>query len=354
MAARMGRGATDLGSRAAGQLAQLQAGCVATWQLRWLGWSDNAISRMAAREGWLDLHRGVWLLPGARLDAPARVWAAVLAVAAQDGAVRADARMRPDVDPLTVLTETAAERAVVAAGSAAWARQLWQGPPRRHVLLVDSGHHVARSDITIIRTGMDRFEGATRIGGLWVAGVPRIVWDCSWLTRRLPNAAQQIADLVIVADRLREMSADDLVAIVDEPCQFNLPMRVPAVLRAAAELVRPGFSHSKTEARGRRIAGEVAAGLDLEVHPRPYPIKLDGQTLAEADIAVLALRHDLEVDGPHHLTFAQRARDRRRDAGIATIDWAVTRYDVDLIDHEPDTYARLVGAHLRRRMDEAA
>ncbi|HUG86613.1 MAG TPA: hypothetical protein VMM13_18740 [Euzebya sp.] len=355
MAARMGCHPTRLGRAAVGLLAAMQGGCVARWQLRWLGISDATISDIARRQGWTTMHAGVWLLPGARNDLLARIWAAVLAVSDQDGPALADAMLTPDSDPLTVVHGVATERAVVTGETAAWIRGLssWP-PPHEPVLLLANDHNPQRSGIRIIRTVMNRQDGTSYIAGLRVAGGPRLLWDVSWACRGRPGAVARVADLAIVADRTRLMSIDYLLAMVDEPCLFALPMRVPGVLRQAAEVLRPGFSHSATEALGRRIAGEVASTLGLEVHPRPYPIRRDGRIIAEADIAVLALRHDIEVDGPHHDQFAQKARDRGRDGGMAEIGWSVTRYRVALIDENERRYAELVQADLQARLDEAA
>ncbi len=90
------------------------------------------------------------------------------------------------------------------------------------------------------------------------------------------------------------------------------------------------------------------------MEPRPHAIRDGGRVIAEADIAVVDLRHDLEVDGPHHTTFRQRARDRRRDEGLATIDWAVTRNPVEQIDTDPAAYGRQVGEDLQWRIDQAS
>jgi very-short-patch-repair endonuclease len=99
------------------------------------------------------------------------------------------------------------------------------------------------------------------------------------------------------------------------------------------------------------VVRDVAGARGLSVHPRPLAIRDGTHIVAEADIAVPELRHDIEIDGPHHRLLAQRARDRRRDATLAelTDSWTVSRYDVDLIDADRAAFRRLVDDDLARR-----
>jgi hypothetical protein len=351
-AARMGADPVALGRPAVGLLAAMQGGCVARWQLRWLGFAASTISRWVGHEGWPLVHTGVWRLAGVMDSGLSQVWAAVLAVAEQDGPALADDRLTPDADPLTVLSQVAADRVVVTGLSAANMRGLWRAPPPKPQLLAASSHTTERRGITLVHTTMPRFGDRWRHQGLMIASGPRMAWDVAWTCRRVVGFERQLADLVIRADRTRTMAVDDLVAVVDEPCRFGLPTRIPTLLTAAAELLRPGFSHSRTEAIGREIAAEEAAKLGHEVHPRPHKIRKDGRIIAEADIAVLSLRLDLEVDGPHHRELAQQARDRKRDGELATIDWAVGRHDVAVIDEDRPAYRRAVRRDLEQRIDQ--
>lgn len=190
------------------------------------------------------------------------------------------------------------------------------------------------------------------INGLRVADGPRLAHDAAWLIRTSPGARDRLIDLLITADRRRILSIDELIPIVEEPVQFDLPLRVPAVLRQAVEELRPGFSHSRTEALARRIATEQAAALGLEVHPRPLAVRdPSGRIIAEADVAVPAIRHDLEVDGPHHDLRAQQARDAVRDTKVHGIDWGVDRCGVAMIDEDLHVFGSWYRDRLHHRLD---
>lgn len=52
------------GRKAVGRLARLQGGCVARWQLRFLGLNGATLSRLVHRDGWGVVHGGVYRLPG--------------------------------------------------------------------------------------------------------------------------------------------------------------------------------------------------------------------------------------------------------------------------------------------------
>lgn len=336
-----------------GRLAQLQGGCVARWQLVWLGLTDTTITRIARREGWASMHRGVRRLPGVA-DAPwARIWAAVLALSHQEGRSVADACLEPGVDPVDAVHNAARQRAVVTAMTAAWIRGLTSTVPPVPQVLLGTGHHPHRSGIKVVR-GLVLPHHWTWAQGVAAADWHRLMWDAARIMRHRPGAADIVHDLIITADRLRVCTVDDVISLLDEPAQFDLLGPPPRVLREAVEMVRPGFSHSDTEALARTIITEQATALGLTVEPRPHKIRVGRRVIAEADVAVLALRHDVEIDGPHHDLRRQQVRDQRRDALMAEIIWTVTRFRVATIDADRDAFKRMVRADLQRRLDEAA
>lgn len=102
------------------------------------------------------------------------------------------------------------------------------------------------------------------------------------------------------------------------------------------------LSHSATEAKARRLVEEVLARHGLALHPRPLAITLDGRRVGEADLPVLALRLDLEIDGPHHDLPEQRGADRRRDRLIRRAGWNVERFPAAMVDLDPCGFARAV------------
>lgn len=343
--------ATTTDRRAVGRLAVQQGGCITTWQLRWLGLAASTISLMRAREGWGRAHAGVFVLPGVQDTPMTRTWAAVLSLSPQDGPRRADGCLNPSGDPLDAALQAGNERVVVTGLSAAWLRGVSPTYPSTPQLLLASGHHPARSGIQPIRGKVDAGMWSWH-RGLKVATGPRMLWDIAWLQRRSPGALDRIVDLIVTADRMRIMAVDELLALVEESVQFGLPLRVPRLLKQAAEEVRPGFSHSATEALTRSIAVELAASLGLTAETRPFKIRHGERVLAEADVAVVYLRHDAEIDGPHHDLRSQQQRDRRRDGRLGPIDWAVNRYPVAMINDSPAGFAAQYLTDLQARMDE--
>ena len=117
------------------------------------------------------------------------------------------------------------------------------------------------------------------------------------------------------------------------------------------ELLRPGFSHSKAEARARGTIAEVLAPLGLHPETRPLPIRAGGRIIAEADVAVTAVRLDYEIDGPHHQLLRQRRRDGHRDELLDGIDWAVSRHPVAQVDEDLEAFGRTALLVAERRLD---
>lgn len=336
--------------RAVGRLACLQGGCVARWQLVWLGLATSTITRLVRREGLTIVHAGVFRLPGVTAGPVSDLWAAVLALSPQDGPTRADRSYESHVDPVTAAYNAARSRVVVTGLSAAWRRGLLRRPPRLPHLLTATPHHPRRRGLTVTRAGIVP-EMWTWLDGLSVATGPRLFWDVAWTQRHAPGGLGRLMDLATTADRMRVLAVDELLALVDEPVLFGLPRRPPRLLRQTAEELRPGFSHSRTEALARRIAEDIGADLGVRVEPRPFAVWADGRIVAEADIAIVELRHDIEIDGPHHDLPSQRTRYRRRDDGLRLIDWTVDRHPVRLIDKSAEMFATRLRTDLRCRLD---
>lgn len=277
-----------------------------------------------------------------------RLWAALLAVANLSAARRVDEQIASPER----LSRSGVEGVLAVAGWSAAQLHGWtSGQPSEVQLLAHADVVARRKGIRLIRSrrGIDGFWRWT--DGLPVTTPVRTMWDCAHLSSGSHASVAQLADLAVLLDRTRQLEVDHLIAAVDEPAMFGLPSRPPRPLVATVELLRPGFSHSATEATARHIIAEECRALELRAQPRPYQVKDEnGKTLAEADVAVLSLRLDLEVDGPHHDAPSQQAADRRRDAKVGQIDWIVIRYAVRSIEQDWNAFRRTVRADLRRVM----
>jgi very-short-patch-repair endonuclease len=53
---------------------------------------------------------------------------------------------------------------------------------------------------------------------------------------------------------------------------------------------------------------------------------------------VVAIRLDVEVDGPHHLLAAQREKDHVRDRKVRRARWTVERFSTEMIDLRPTVF----------------
>lgn len=333
-----------------GQLASLQAGHVAIWQCLALGVSRKSLRVRRDSDDWVVVHRSVLRLPGVTATHRGQLWAAVLAVAE----ARIGARGRAVVAPAspTALRDLAGSLAVVTGWSAAVHLGMDVAPPPRPQILVPADVTTRRDGIRLIRSRRGAVQFATRDDGLLLALPERLMWDAAHVEGGW-RAAERLGDLAVFLDRTRRFSVHELLALAEEPVAFGLPRRPPRLLEVVALKADGGYSHSKTEARGRAIIREVAAEYGLRGEPRPYEVvDGDGVTRGEADVAIIDLRLDLEVDGPHHSYPSQQRRDRRRDRSMGEIAWRVRRFPVELVDGDPDEFRRQVARAIEDRVRE--
>lgn len=95
----------------------------------------------------------------------------------------------------------------------------------------------------------------------------------------------------------------------------------------------------------------------LGVVPHHEPLDVqdeDGWTVAQADIAFIAERLDVEIDGPHHLLPQQQAKDRIRDRRMKEQGWEVIRFLWYEVEDDAAAVALAIKRHLDRlRMQKA-
>lgn len=328
-----------------GAVAAAQFGLVARWQLRLLGVSPATIQERLDQHGWRVVHRGVYALPGTPDSALRRAAAALLAYSQGSKALdRIRALRTAGATPVEALVGAAfGPWAVLTGPTAAYLRGLLTAEPDEvHVMASDDG---SRTKCPGVRRSAPGFCGADwdLVDRLPVAVPDRLVADIAALGGGKGGEAA-LARLIATVDAKRAGSVDTIVKAAKARGAFK---GKALLLRVCASLCG-GLSHSATESRARGWVTEIAARYGLTVAPRPHAIKVNGRIIAEADIAVLEIRYDVEVDGPHHLLPAQVARDKRRDREAGRAHWTTDRFPVDEIDADPRAFAAAVEQRIRQ------
>lgn len=322
---------------------------MAAWQCRLVGLSSSWVTRQVRDRGWVAVHRGVHRMAGVPVSPGGELWAAILAISDIRGEPRARVLIEDGRQLVPAVLLAVQQVAAVTGWSAAWLLQTGRPPPAIPQLLVASHHQTRGRHIRCVRSTFAA-EAVDHVLGVPCVQPERMLWDAAFIGRHGRRIEESLQDLAINLDRRRLLPVADVLGMVGEPAVFDLPSRVPGPLRRTAEILRPGFSHSHTEARARAVAMPIGDELGIHVEPRPLAITNDGRIIAEADIAVPELRWDVEIDGPHHRAVSMRRRDKRRDLRLGSINWSVTRYDCDLIDNDLAAYADLFRTELTARM----
>ena len=156
----------------------------------------------------------------------------------------------------------------------------------------------------------------------------------------------QLTKLIATADAKRKTTLTFLGARLAAAPRF---IGAPALRDAIADL-KGELSHSDTEKEARAAVTKVAARYGLRLHPRPFAVELQGRILGEADLAIVEICLDIEIDGPHHLLPAQVEKDHLRDRRMRRAGWEVERFSTDLIDLSPVTFAARVDECIRFRL----
>lgn len=126
------------------------------------------------------------------------------------------------------------------------------------------------------------------------------------------------------------------------------------VMERAIDEARGTLSHSRAEGRGRELVEEALAPLGLVPEPHPFAVMHGGRRIAEADIAVVCIRLDYEVDGPHHRFIDQQMKDQKRDRLLRRAAWEVERFSDELVKHHPKIFIARVREAAEARMDALA
>lgn len=330
------------------QVAAAQTGLVATWQLVELGVPSGTLSARAQREGWRQVHRGVWALPGS-VDSPQqRLMAAVLALGAPTSEARAllgrvacalrDGRLRPGRVVPSTFSRCPVLGVQVAGPWAAYVLGIASEPRLPPTLAVPSGRALGALDNVEVH-GTRWFDDATRarVGLMPVTAVDVTLCDLGrW------HDEERVATVIATACRLRRTSIERVARELDRRGRFP----GCGVVRDAVRGLRGELVHSQAE----RLARRALLELGLRPHPRPLDLVVDGRVIAQADIPFVAERLDVEIDGPHHFLAEQAAKDRVRDRRVkAALHWDTARFSVYEVERDPRAFALEVRDMLRDR-----
>lgn len=314
-----------------------QRNVIATWQAEAVGVHRYELSRRVRREAWVRHHRGVIGSPAAP-DAMRTLQAAVLAFARPTAAA---SRIAIPDDPTDAEHIAAVVEAAMGAGhavsgrSGAWLHGFAQRPKEHELWLPHQSGRVTRRGV---RT---RYGGAPAGAIVRRDGMPVLdPLGCIAETARTPigtysTRVDEIVWQLARADSLRLLRVDD--ELLDRIAAFS-GCCGSDVLTEAAEKAAGTFSHSRPEGRGRELVQQALEPLRLRVEAQPYEVWHEGQLIAEADIAVVAIKLDYEVDGPHHNVLAQRMADQTRDRKLRRVMWEVERFPDDLVTDRPKVF----------------
>lgn len=281
-------------------------GVVTSTALRDAGISEKRLRRMPEYE---RLAPGCYAMPGARRDFMFQAaWA--LTVAGEDASLTGDSCLHV----LNVLDQIP-RRVDVAVREGKGSRKRAGFAVRR------SSHY---PEPILVRHGLRLTPAAYAIGDF---------------ARDASDKAVAFAITRLLGKRLTTL--DEIAAVADDRGSFPGSARLRRVLRAFGGKT----SHSVTERQLKKGLAEIG------IHAAAAPLNLyspDGRWLGEADIPIMDIQLDVEVDGLHHLLPAQQAKDRHRDRGLKGIDWDVVRYMCYEVDEDLEGVVRQIANLVRK------
>lgn len=334
----------------AAAVAERQHLLITTWQLRLLGVSSGALSDRIALHGWRRRHRGVIALPGP--NTPIRqVAAAVLAYSRPAGAAQRVHALEVEGVPIADALVRAALRCgqVVCGETALWLHGIAGFEPIPWLRLPRGCGNATRRTI---RFRLGPVSGSvTWLQGLPVVDVEQALMDVAGSPGDGPvSVHHRLTRLIATADARRLTTLDRLDARLLSAGRF---LGCNALRNAVADL-RGELSHSDTERKARTLVAEVLRRYDLSLEPRPHEVFLGTRRVGEADLAVVAITLDIEIDGPHHWAPVQRDKDQARDRLVRRAGWEVERFPTELVDLSPKVLQARVDEAVRHRLGPVA
>jgi len=285
-------------------VARRQGGVLSRTQCRAAGLTSRQVDGLLQQGALQRMGSGVLRLSGAPFSEDARHWYAVLAT-----------------------------RGVLIAGTAAYLWQLVDRPPAQVQVAIGSQRRVEfPAGVRVRRLDIPHAELTTRFR------LP--------VTTRARSAVDYLADCPFTeampfADRALAqgwLTMRDLHHRLRRPVSGNARVRqVIRALMVGAEAESERRLHRLLRQHG--ICGWVAN----------HPVQLGGRLIARVDIAFLAQRLAIEVDGlAYHSDRSRFQRDRTRQNALVNLGWTVLRFTWQDIVADPDRVIATVRVALHR------
>ncbi|HVM20966.1 MAG TPA: hypothetical protein VM307_13490, partial [Egibacteraceae bacterium] len=272
---------------------------ITAWQLRSLALSDRAIHARVKQQGWERACRGVLGLPGP-VTPLRRLASVVLAHACPQGAeLRIEEAIARGLSHADAAVDAAmAAGQLVCGRSALWLHGIGACPKKSWIRLP------RRASVTINTAEVAVRYGPATGRTVWLNGLPVVdveqafmdVAGCPDGLTRL-RLHHDLTKLIATAIARRLTMLDKLDQRMAAAPRF---VGAPALRRAIQDL-KGELTHSATEKKARRVVTQIARKHGLELHPAPFAVSLNGEIVGEADLPVLSITLDIEIDGPHHL-----------------------------------------------------
>lgn len=251
-----------------------------------VGLSRQAVRDRARVEGWVQVTRGVWLVPGAEDDLRARACAHLLLFG---------------------------PRAVLSHDTAAHLHGLVADAPARPQLLVPNDRNCPARPGAEVRRTRTLVQGDVEVvQGLRVTIVARTLRDLA--PRRTWS---QLYDLVTDAEQRRLVETGDLVAIAERLAHGRGAGRFRSVVTTREQDRSDSALERDTRLRAREAGFAPSDG--------PFPIRTRGGRLLRLDVAFAAAWFAIECDGyGFHTNRPAFERDRQRWRLAQQAGWRLT------------------------------
>lgn len=285
-----------------------QHGVVSLEQALASGVSRSTLQRLAAREGWRRLQRGVYLLPGADRGLRQECQGALLA---------------------------AGEHAVLCRRTAAHLYGLLPPPAVVELFLPLAERAPGLTGVRVCRTRTLNTADLAFMDGLRATTPTRTVIDLA--------AVLEPPELRAVLISARQRRLVDLDRLGRRSEQIG-PVRGIGVVRRLLRELHPEWCDSILEERVRDLVRQ--AGLPPP-HPKPFPVETPGRRL-HVDIAWPSRRVGIEVDGfAYHSSHAAMERDHRRANALLLAGWRILHVGWQRVESDADTFVAELRAAIR-------
>jgi very-short-patch-repair endonuclease len=287
-----------------GALAAAQDGVISRAQLRAFGLSDAAITRLISSRQIVPVAHGVLLARGAPLTFRARLWVAVLAT---DG--------------------------VIGFATAAFLWGCEPDQPHRIDVIVPPARRVTAPHQTRLHRVAILPSAISHRGELPVTTRPWTILDH---LGRLPQAeAYRLADRAlqrgwVTPEALRQRRRDY------PGRQGNKTLRLIADRTA-----------DRAAAESERILHRLLRRAAITGWKANHAVWCDGELVAVVDVALVARRIAIEVDGwAYHSDVDRFQRDRSRQNALTGLGWTVVRFTWADLTQRPGYVVATLGQHL--------